>query len=64
MVWSGFALIGLGMKVGAARREFNVPLPTMYANDTSDNSTKFNCVQRGHQQVLKGLILFEAPFLL
>jgi hypothetical protein len=37
-----------------ARKEYNVPYPTMYAAGTDERSTKFNWTQRSHQNMLVG----------
>lgn len=44
----------MGAMIGAARRRFNVPYPTMYASETEHKDAKaFNCVQRAHQNTLE-----------
>ena len=53
VVGSAFLLLSLGMKVGAARKKFDIALPKMYAEGDSEDAKKFNCVQRGHQQALE-----------
>eukprot|EP01060_Flectonema_neradi_P031345 TRINITY_DN4735_c0_g1_i1.p1 TRINITY_DN4735_c0_g1~~TRINITY_DN4735_c0_g1_i1.p1 ORF type:complete len:198 (+),score=48.08 TRINITY_DN4735_c0_g1_i1:57-596(+) len=53
VIGSVFLLLSLGMKVGAARTKYGVKLPKMYAEGTDENATKFNCIQRGHQQALE-----------
>lgn len=53
VVASTMTLLALGFKVGAARQECGIELPTMYATGTDEKSVKFNCVQRGHQQALE-----------
>lgn len=64
VVATTFALIALSMKVGAARKKYEVPLPQMYATGKSESDVKFNCVQRGHQQALETYTSFMALSLL
>ncbi|XP_062605340.1 glutathione S-transferase 3, mitochondrial-like [Saccostrea cucullata] len=49
MIFSIFVLMWMGFNVGAARKKYEVPYPTMYSNDD-----RFNCVQRAHQNTLEG----------
>lgn len=46
----------MAFQVGKARREYDVPYPTMYADEEKcPNAKMFNCVQRGHQNSLENL---------
>jgi len=53
LILSSFTLVKLGMKVGKARTQYNVPYPAMYAVADTDDAKKFNSIQRGHQQALE-----------
>eukprot|EP01116_Phalansterium_solitarium_P002662 TRINITY_DN1281_c0_g1_i1.p1 TRINITY_DN1281_c0_g1~~TRINITY_DN1281_c0_g1_i1.p1 ORF type:complete len:149 (+),score=43.33 TRINITY_DN1281_c0_g1_i1:98-544(+) len=54
---TGFFLLYLGSKVGAARKKYDVKYPTMYVDQAIAEKDKgkhiFNCVQRGHQNALE-----------
>ncbi|KAJ7539668.1 hypothetical protein O6H91_11G104600 [Diphasiastrum complanatum] len=57
--------IWMGIQVGAARRKYKVPYPTMYANESDNKDAKlFNCVQRGHQNCLEFIPVFFVLLLL
>lgn len=63
----GVFVVSLGMKVGASRKKFmekaikdgekdceaRYSLPNIYVDGNTENSRRFNCVQRGHQQALE-----------
>ena len=46
-----------------ARKKFDVPYPTLYADGDSESANTFNCVQRGHQNSLEGYAGFLALLL-
>ena len=58
LIGASFTIISLSFRVGAARKELNVDLPTMYATGKDAKSVKFNCIQRGHQQALETFTSF------
>eukprot|EP01027_Heterolobosea_sp_BB2_P000098 GEZU01000154.1.p2 GENE.GEZU01000154.1~~GEZU01000154.1.p2 ORF type:complete len:138 (+),score=46.99 GEZU01000154.1:93-506(+) len=59
-VASVFLLQYLGIKVGMARKKFNVKYPTMY----DDSKPHFNCYQRAHQNTLENYTQFVMLLLL
>ncbi|KAI4307721.1 hypothetical protein L6164_030878 [Bauhinia variegata] len=49
----------MAVKVGRARRRYNVPYPILYASESENKDAKlFNCVQRGHQNSLELMPIF------
>nr|QTW43637.1 mGST8 [Eurytemora affinis] len=53
-VGSIFMAMWKGIRVGQARKKFNVEYPDMYSKD----SKVFNCIQRAHQNTLENLPQF------
>ena len=53
VIGASLALVTLSFKVSAARKEYKVDLPAMYATGKDKKSVTFNCIQRGHQQALE-----------
>lgn len=47
------SLMYMAVSVGGARNKYKVFYPDMYAKGDDEDSKKFNCVQRGHQQALE-----------
>ena len=43
----------LGVRVSFARRIAGVKYPDMYAEGTSSDAIKFNCIQRAHQNMVR-----------
>jgi len=56
----------MSFMVGKARRQYNVPYPTMYASEKEGHkdAKQFNCVQRAHQNTLEFLPSFMVGLLL
>ncbi|KAL4458539.1 hypothetical protein ABPG75_013404 [Micractinium tetrahymenae] len=55
--------IWMGMKVGQARRKYDVTYPALYAPAGHKNEIEFNCIQRAHQNSLENLPTFYALLL-
>ncbi|KAL5721928.1 glutathione transferase [Ranunculus cassubicifolius] len=54
-----FLNIWMGFRVGAARKKYNVPYPTLYALESENHEAMlFNCVQRGHQNTMEMMPMF------
>ncbi|KAG1710788.1 hypothetical protein DVH05_013513 [Phytophthora capsici] len=49
-----------GIKVGKARKLYGVEYPQMYAEQSDKNAKAFNCVQRGHQNIMENIPIFLA----
>ncbi|KAI3427201.1 hypothetical protein D9Q98_007137 [Chlorella vulgaris] len=52
------------IQVSKARKEYGVPYPLVYAMGEGEAANKFNCTQRGHQNMLETLPLQLAMQLL
>eukprot|EP01125_Pyxidicula_operculata_P002217 TRINITY_DN12127_c0_g1_i1.p1 TRINITY_DN12127_c0_g1~~TRINITY_DN12127_c0_g1_i1.p1 ORF type:complete len:152 (-),score=27.43 TRINITY_DN12127_c0_g1_i1:46-501(-) len=54
---TGITTFVLGGKIGGLRKKYNVPLPFLYADEArakvDTDAYKFNCAQRGHQNLLE-----------
>ncbi|POM57323.1 Uroporphyrinogen decarboxylase, partial [Phytophthora palmivora] len=46
--------------VGQARKLYGVDYPQMYAEKSDKNAKAFNCVQRGHQNIMENIPIFLA----
>ncbi|KAH9068543.1 hypothetical protein Ae201684P_004249 [Aphanomyces euteiches] len=58
IVLTAFVNFWAGMKVGAARKKYNIKYPQMYAEKGDKNCIEFNCVQRAHQNMVENLAVF------
>ncbi|KDO57301.1 hypothetical protein CISIN_1g045836mg [Citrus sinensis] len=59
LVFYCFLNFWMGFQVGAARKKYKVPYPTLYAVESENKEAKlFNCVQRGHQNSLELMPVF------
>ncbi|CAK4138071.1 unnamed protein product [Aphanomyces euteiches] len=58
VVLVAFVNLWAGMKVGAARRAYNIKYPQMYAEKSDEYFLEFNCVQRAHQNMVENLPVF------
>eukprot|EP00299_Pterocystis_sp_00344_P017747 c8894_g1_i1.p1 GENE.c8894_g1_i1~~c8894_g1_i1.p1 ORF type:complete len:205 (-),score=50.11 c8894_g1_i1:27-641(-) len=77
VVASSFVLVTLAFRVGSARKQFieeakkkddreaeaRYSYPKLYAEGFSEESKRFNCIQRGHQQALETYTTFVASSL-
>ena len=64
LIGSAVTLSILGVRVGSARKEYGVELPTLYAPGNTEKERLFNCVQRGHQQAFESYPQYLAMALL
>ncbi|POM80702.1 MAPEG family [Phytophthora palmivora] len=55
-----FVNLWAGIKVGQARKLYGVDYPQMYAEKSDKNAKAFNCVQRGHQNIMENIPIFLA----
>ncbi|KAL3671445.1 hypothetical protein V7S43_003367 [Phytophthora oleae] len=55
-----FVNLWAGVKVGKARKLYGVEYPQMYAEQSDKNAKAFNCVQRGHQNIMENIPIFLA----
>ncbi|DBA04040.1 TPA: hypothetical protein N0F65_009387 [Lagenidium giganteum] len=60
VVLTAFVNLWAGLKVGAARKKYDVQYPQMYAEKSDKNAKAFNCVQRAHQNFLENVPFFFA----
>ncbi|KAF1334644.1 Microsomal glutathione s-transferase, partial [Globisporangium splendens] len=60
VVLMGFVNAWAGVKVGTARKKYNIQYPQMYAEESDKNAKAFNSVQRAHQNVVENLSVFFA----
>uniref|UniRef100_A0AAV1V329 Glutathione S-transferase 3, mitochondrial n=1 Tax=Peronospora matthiolae TaxID=2874970 RepID=A0AAV1V329_9STRA len=55
-----FVNLWAGILVGKARKRYGIEYPQMYAEKSDKNAKAFNCVQRGHQNILENIPIFLA----
>ncbi|KAL3663593.1 hypothetical protein V7S43_011480 [Phytophthora oleae] len=55
-----FVNVWAGLKVIMARKLYGVKYPQMYAEQSDKNAKAFNCVQRGHQNIMENIPIFLA----
>ncbi|KAF4139126.1 MAPEG family [Phytophthora infestans] len=51
-----------GHQIGVARKKYGVDYPQMYAEKSEKNAKAFNCVQRGHQNIVENIPSFVGLF--
>ncbi|OWZ12776.1 hypothetical protein PHMEG_00014009 [Phytophthora megakarya] len=51
-----------GHQVGVARSKYGIKYPQMYAEKGEKNAKAFNCVQRGHQNIVENIPIFLGVF--
>lgn len=56
--------IYLMINVSIARKKYNVQYPKLYAEGSSSEAQKFNCVQRAHQNTLEGFAAIQILMIL